>query len=689
MHIFDLKHRLSKYSHYGPFALRVFFTICLAYGLISLYDSVFLFRSSKLSPEFRHLQTLQKSSSNGECKVPRLDPWDASIIKYFEKPKPLECRAVQKQLVKFLRDGVLEFDPTMVESISCEVTPFYHNNGVSDSEVVYGTPEKLDFTKSNRFQINHEFIEVTCKSAGVLAQEIYKYHFAQVISKNQTRVGNKAYPILRSSNVFPPVVMIGLDSMSRSNFMRQLPLTYQTLQALDFIDMMNHVKIGDNTYVNWLAILTGKRGVSSREFKAEMDESWNIAFDQFDMIWKNFSRNGYATLFAEDRPDIATFNYFGYLYGFRNTPVDHYFRPFWLAAYWSSIARRSNNYCYDDNTMFKIQLGYLEDFIKKYDNRRHFAYWWTQDMSHDYLNKIGMMDEDLNDFFVRNKKLLDDSIVIVFSDHGHRYDKIRETVIGRLEARMPFLSIKLPTWVRKNHRFGGVMDKLMENSGKLTTQFDLNESLNEIAWGNYLKPFPLRTSHVKKQLQRAHSIFHTMPKKRMCREANVPDDICVCYSETEIPRAEAQQPADAFMKGINELLKTADNEAAYDQDGNSLPVKKNYTCLPLKLKSINYASIRLPPPKLIDDPQTGQQVPLVGIEIQYRLVVKTQSPSDALIEGIVVKNFDNNEWIVTGEIERNNAYGNSSHCVVDRKLKLICHCVLSSKNENEGEQAEN
>lgn len=134
--------------------------------------------------------------------------------------------------------------------------------------------------------------------------------------------------------------MIGLDSMSRSNFIRQLPLTYRTLQALDFVDMMNHVKIGDNTYVNWVAILTGKRGVSSRvnyfkipgkrlnfeEFKAEMDESWNIAFDQFDMIWKNFSRNGYATLFAEDRPDIATFNYFGYLYGFRNTPVDHYFR---------------------------------------------------------------------------------------------------------------------------------------------------------------------------------------------------------------------------------------------------------------------------------------------------------------------------------------------------------------------------
>ena len=51
------------------------------------------------------------------------------------------------------------------------------------------------------------------------------------------------------------------------------------------------------------------------------------------------------------------------------------------------------------------------------------------------------------------------------------------------------------------------MDKLMENSGKLTTQFDLNESLNEIAWGNYLKPFPLRASHIKKQLQVRNSLI--------------------------------------------------------------------------------------------------------------------------------------------------------------------------------------
>lgn len=35
---------------------------------------------------------------------------------------------------------------------------------------------------------------------------------------------------------------------------------------------------------------------------------------------------GYATLFAEDRPDIATFNYLKKFCGFKKAPVDHFMR---------------------------------------------------------------------------------------------------------------------------------------------------------------------------------------------------------------------------------------------------------------------------------------------------------------------------------------------------------------------------
>lgn len=72
-------------------------------------------------------------------------------------------------------------------------------------------------------------------------------------------------------------------------------------------------------------------------------------------------------------------------------------------------------------------------------------------MSHGFLNLIGKVDDDFEKFFKNNEKRMEDSIIIVFSDHGHRYDKIRETVIGRIESRMPFHSIRIPDGIKKKY----------------------------------------------------------------------------------------------------------------------------------------------------------------------------------------------------------------------------------------------
>lgn len=174
----------------------------------------------------------------------------------------------------------------------------------------------------------------------------------------------------------------------------------------------------------------------------------------------------YATFFAEDRPDIGTFTYMRKLLGFRKQPVDHYMRPYWLATYWSIISRRSGSYCYDEKPMHRVHLDYLEEFIRAYAQKRHFSFWWYQDASHDYLNLIGMMDDDLDKFLRRNEDSMENTIFIIFSDHGHRYDRIRETVYkskirmtkyiqinGRLESRLPYLSIRLPTNIKEQFPF--------------------------------------------------------------------------------------------------------------------------------------------------------------------------------------------------------------------------------------------
>ena len=74
----------------------------------------------------------------------------------------------------------------------------------------------------------------------------------------------------------------------------------------------------------------------------------------------------------------------------------------------------------------------------------------------------------------------------------------------------------------------------------------------------------------------------------------------------------------------------------------------------------------------------------------YRVTLQAKPPSNALIEGVIAHNLETDQWLPTGEIERNNKYGNTSHCVIDRfnffsdspfsfqkffrTLKKICHC---------------
>jgi membrane-anchored protein YejM (alkaline phosphatase superfamily) len=67
--------------------------------------------------------------------------------------------------------------------------------------------------------------------------------------------------------------------------------------------------------------------------------------------------------------------------------------------------------------------------LEAYSDKKKFAMFWTQDLSHNLLNAIGAVDADLDDFFVRNKQSLDEAVFVVISDHGNRFDSIRQKVI--------------------------------------------------------------------------------------------------------------------------------------------------------------------------------------------------------------------------------------------------------------------
>lgn len=71
-------------------------------------------------------------------------------------------------------------------------------------------------------------------------------------------------------------------------------------------------------------------------------------------------------------------------------------------------------------------------------------------------------DRDVERMLLEEEERLQDTFVFMFSDHGHRFDPIRQTMIGRLEERMPFFSMHVPQ--KLIERYAELSDVLEWNS---------------------------------------------------------------------------------------------------------------------------------------------------------------------------------------------------------------------------------
>ena len=89
------------------------------------------------------------------------------------------------------------------------------------------------------------------------------------------------------------------------------------------------MKVGDNTFPNLLALLTGlwagprddSRPAETRPYTTAGGEVDN---DRLPFLWRNWARRGCVTLYTEDQAGIGTFNYGRR--GFREQPTDYYHR---------------------------------------------------------------------------------------------------------------------------------------------------------------------------------------------------------------------------------------------------------------------------------------------------------------------------------------------------------------------------
>ena len=127
--------------------------------------------------------------------------------------------------------------------------------------------------------------------------------------------------------------------------------------------------------------------------------------------------------YMEDCPDIGTFTY--RLKGFDTTPTDYYMRPFFIAA--EKSYKRHKQYCIGSIPRHKVMMNYVENIMEQHRKVPKFLFSFHSELSHSDMNLIQGADEDLKLFLkgLKSSGALDNTVLIVMSDHGSRFSAIR------------------------------------------------------------------------------------------------------------------------------------------------------------------------------------------------------------------------------------------------------------------------
>ncbi|KAH3841038.1 hypothetical protein DPMN_114497 [Dreissena polymorpha] len=393
-------------------------------------------------------------------------------------------------------------------------------------------------------------------------------------------------------------------------------------------------------------------------------------FDPLPFMWKNFSERGYVTMYAEDMPQIGTFQYF--TRGFINAPTDHYMRPFWLGmAELGNLRNKLNpvfmylesknvklkgggsSHCYKDKPKHVVMVDYLKQFLTTYKKQRKFALSYLVELGHEYQNFLAYGDDDFLNFFkwMQSDGHLDNTILVFFSDHGARLDEIRNTFVGRIEDRMPVMYIVIPEHIRKRHP--NMANNLEINTQRLSTPFDVHQTLIDVLHQNFDQP---TKSYVDGKL-RSISLFEALPTDRSCAAAWIPENYCACYTSTPVNISKgtlAARLASVMVRDLNERF-------------SHLP-----KCAKLTLNKIT--EIR----EIANGLQhTGSSFfqflnPEGRSNKRYEVNIITEPGLGAFEATYTMTDSD---FRLVGEIVRANKYGNQSSCISEKLLRPLCYCV--------------
>lgn len=287
--------------------------------------------------------------------------------------------------------------------------------------------------------------------------------------------------------------------------------------------------------------------------------------------------------------------------------------------------------------------------MKSYPGKRKFGFTFLSDLCHRTANFLSAGDEGFLTFFesLKNENLLNDTMFIMMSDHGPRYRQIRESPQGKLEHRLPFLSLTFPSWFKRS--FPQEMAALTKNTRIISSPFDLYATMK------HLLTFPEKTLVEPDTIGK--SLFEPLPDDRKCEDTGIPDNYCPClrWQSIDISHTHVHQAVKVAVSHINGLLM-------------SHPVTARL-CHQLELKAIFEAHQKMPS----RDTYTNFLADQNNTTCSYQIKFQT-TPGDGLFEGLLKMNATGS-FKVFNEIDRVSMYGNQPSCIVNHVPSMRPYCL--------------
>ncbi|RZC36497.1 uncharacterized protein BDFB_001632, partial [Asbolus verrucosus] len=469
------------------------------------------------------------------CRIPDIDPLNSDVWPYYQKQDYVHCRTLNLLTYIEKHDGevFLKVNHSLTGSystsnVSCCYANVTRGDGDDDIDNTISSFSECEFFEGSA-KISSDLIKVSCQTENY---EVYS-NVHSIIAHNSVTRSKR-----RSEGPYS-VLLVGIDTMSQLNLMRTLPKTHKFLERNSWINLRGYNKIDDNTFPNLMAILSG---MNLSQIHTKCNPEKNVLND-CDIIWKKFREFEYVTAYAEDESKLSTFNFL--MKGFNDTPTDFYFRPYLIAAETLTVVMQYlASYCTGPETSGERILNLIRDFSETFVDNRKFGLFWMNTFSHNNINTASGMDDVLENFlsYMMTSGVLNDTIMVFFSDHGFRFGKIRYTYSGWLEERLPFNYIWIPQSFQD--KYPESYSNLRHNANKLTTPYDLYMTLQDILFRSD------NTYKVQPSLAcpKCRSLFQSVNDDRSCDDAAISQHLCTCMGHFYIdPNSRIVKKATYFV----------------------------------------------------------------------------------------------------------------------------------------------